>query len=504
VNQDAAHPQPAPSDTTSGPDPDGHAVVVGAGLAGARVAVGLREAGWRGPVTLIGAERHAPYDRPPLSKAVLLEGLDETPSTDVNGVLDVNGVAHAGAGSDSRTVSTYANAGPPVGATPRADGASGAGTPSTDVNASSSVDAAPRAGAASHTETPSTYVNADHPAVRAVTLDLDFESLGIRLHPARRALALDPARRTVETDAGPLTYEAVFLATGASARALDGALTLRTVEDALTLRQLLARKAAFVVVGAGWIGAEFTTAARKAGCEVTVVEAAGRPLEGLVPPALGERMRDWYAEAGATLRTGTPVARVAEGGRGVVLADGTHLAAAAVLAGIGARPDTAWLHGSGVPLEPDGSVRADAWLRVPGVPGGYAVGDCASFPSARYGRRMLVHHWDNAFQAPRTAVAHAVGARAGEPVAPYDPVPYFWSEQFGRFVQYAGDHAGADRLVARGEDAYLWLRDGVLTATLAVDRPRDLAQGRRLMATGARIDPDRAADPAVPLKSAVL
>jgi NADPH-dependent 2,4-dienoyl-CoA reductase/sulfur reductase-like enzyme len=455
VNQDAAHPQPVPGDSAfPGPDPDGHAVIVGAGLAGARVAVGLREAGWRGPVTLIGAERLAPYDRPPLSKAVLLEGLGETPFTDVDNVPDASGVASVDTGSESRTASTY--------------------------------------------------VNADHPAVRAATLDLDFAALDIRLHPARRALALDPAHRTVGTDAGPLAYEVVFLATGAGARTLEGALTLRTLEDALALRRLLARKAAFVVVGAGWIGAEFTTAARKAGCEVMVVEAAGRPLEGLVPTALGERMRGWYEEAGATLRTGTPVARVAEGGQGVVLADGTHLAADAVLAGIGARPDTAWLHGSGVPLEPDGSVRADAWLRVPGVPGGYAVGDCASFPSARYGRRMLVHHWDNAMQAPRTAVAHAVGARAGAAVAPYDPVPYFWSEQFGRFVQYAGDHAGAGRLVARGEDAYLWLRDGVLSAVLAVDRPRDLAQGRRLMAAGARIDPERAADPAVPLKSAAL
>jgi NADPH-dependent 2,4-dienoyl-CoA reductase/sulfur reductase-like enzyme len=369
------------------------------------------------------------------------------------------------------------------------------------VNAAPPADADQPADAASPTETPFTYVNPVHPAV---ALGLDLDALGIRLHPARRALALDPARRTVETDAGPLTYEAVFLATGASARALDGALTLRTLEDAFALRQLLARKTGFVVVGAGWIGAEFATAARKAGCEVTVVEAAERPLEGLVPAALGERMRGWYAEAGATLLTGTPVARVAEGGRGVVLAEGTRIDADAVLAGIGARPDTGWLRGSGVPLEPDGSVRADAWLRVPGVPGGYAVGDCASFPSARYGRRMLVHHWDNALQAPRTAVAHAVGARAGEAVAPYDPVPYFWSEQFGRFVQYAGDHAGADRLVARGEEAYVWLRDGVLAAVLAVDRPRDLAQARRLMAGGARIDPERAADPAVPLKSAVL
>lgn len=133
------------------------------------------------------------------------------------------------------------------------------------------------------------------------------------------------------------------------------------------------------------------------------------------------------------------------------------------------------------------------------------MGDCASFPSARYGERLLVHHWDNALQGPRTVAA----ALAGGAETAYDPVPYFWSEQFGRFVQYAGHHTGADTLLWRGDPAdpawtVCWLRQGVLVAVLAVSRPRDLAQGRRLVEAGARIDPARAADSSVPLKSAAL
>ncbi|MCG7529273.1 FAD-dependent oxidoreductase, partial [Streptomyces sp. OfavH-34-F] len=191
----------------------------------------------------------------------------------------------------------------------------------------------------------------------------------------------------------------------------------------------------------------------------------------------------------------------------VVLADGRTLPAGAVVVGIGARPATGWLAGSGIALGPEGSVTADAALRT-SLPDVYAVGDCASFPSARYGTRLVVHHWDNALQGPRTAAAHiAAGGTADVP--PYDPVPYFWSEQFDRFVQYAGHHADADTLLWRGDPAepawsVCWLRDGVLVALLAVGRPRDLAQGRRLIETGARIDADRAADPSVALKSAVL
>lgn len=187
----------------------------------------------------------------------------------------------------------------------------------------------------------------------------------------------------------------------------------------------------------------------------------------------------------------------------VVLADGRRLPADAVVVGIGARPTTDWLAGTGIERGAEGAVTADDRLRT-SLPDVYAVGDCASFPSGRYGERLLIHHWDNALQGPRTVAADIVG----EAVRPYDPVPYFWSEQFGRFVQYVGHHGGADRLLWRGDPegaawTVCWLREGRLVALLAVGRPRDLAQGRKLIEAGATLDPVRAADPSVPLKAAV-
>ncbi|MFJ8283839.1 NAD(P)/FAD-dependent oxidoreductase [Streptomyces griseoluteus] len=392
-------------------------VVVGAGMAGVQTAVALREGGFTGPVTLIGAEAHQPYDRPPLSKAVLLG---------------------------------------------TADGSA---------------------------------------------FDVDFASLGIDLRLGREALGLRPADHEVDTTAGPVPYDVLVLATGAEPVRLPGTdqspdvHLLRTLDDAERLRPVLAAQADVVVVGAGWIGAEFATAAREAGCAVTVVEAADRPLAGALPAEVAAPMTAWYADAGATLRTGARVAAVEPGA--VVLDDGTRLPAGAVVVGIGARPATGWLAGSGIALGPHGDVLADDRLRT-SAEDVYAVGDCTSFPSARYAERLLVHHWDNALQGPRTVAADILGEEA----APYDPVPYFWSEQFGRFVQYAGHHAAADRAVWRGGPAdpawtVCWLREGRLVALLAVGRPRDLAQGRRLIEAGAPMDADALTDPALPLKQAV-
>ncbi|MET8751569.1 FAD-dependent oxidoreductase [Streptomyces sp. NPDC004667] len=396
-------------------------VIVGAGMAGVQTAVALREQGFTGPVTLLGAEPHQPYDRPPLSKAVLLGKAEE--------------------------------------------------------------------------------------AAFDVAFDVDFEELRIDLRLGTEVTGVRPAAHELDTPAGPVPYEVLVLATGAEPLTLPGSSgvpgvhLLRTLDDAARLRPVLAAAHDLVVVGAGWIGAEFATAARGAGCAVTVVEAADRVLAGALPAEVAAPMARWYAEAGATLITGAAVAGIEEGL--VRLADGRELAAGAVVVGIGARPATGWLDGTGIERGPDGSITADAYLRT-SVPGVYAVGDCSSFPSARYGARLLVHHWDNALQGPRAVAANIV---AGEPVQAYDPVPYFWSEQFGRFVQYAGHHGGADTLLWRGspDDAtwsVCWLREGALVAVLAVGRPRDLAQGRRLIESAVPADPDRVADPDVPLKSA--
>ncbi|RAG81473.1 NAD(P)/FAD-dependent oxidoreductase [Streptacidiphilus pinicola] len=383
-------------------------VIVGAGMAGVQTAVALRQQGHTGSLTLLGAEPHPPYDRPPLSKDVLL-------------------------------------------------------------------------GRAEHSR-----------------FEIDFDELGIELALGRRAVSLDPDARTVKTDGGDLAYDRLVLATGAAPVALpgqpDSAFLLRTQDDALALRAALRPGTRVVVVGAGWIGAEAATVARQLGCEVTVVEAAASPLAGALPAEFGERTRAWYADAGVDLLTASAVSEITA--HAVHLTDGRELAADVVVVGIGARPDNGWLAGSGIPLDDRGAVAADARLRA-GRPDVFAVGDCASFPSARYGRRLTVHHWDNALQGARVVAANVLGGEVD-----YDPVPYFWSEQFGHMVQVAGViDAGAEPL-ARGGTTVLWLREGRLQAVLTVDRPRDLTQGRKLIESGAALDPAKAADPDTQLRAA--
>jgi len=385
-------------------------VVVGAGLAGLRVAEELRAKGYGGALTLIGAEQRPPYDRPPLSKKMLTGQLDDT------------------------------------------------------------------------------------------SLRPDMEALAVDLRLGESAVGL--GHRIVRTDAAEYEWDAAVLATGAVPVRLPGdgpQRVLRTADDALALRELLEPGARLVIVGAGWIGAELATAAASRGAAVTVLEAADAPLAAAVGSEVGIATVPWYAAAGVDLRLGQSVAAVRPGG--VDLGSGDVLPADVVVTAVGVCPAVSWLTGSAVRLE--NGIAVDAQLRT-SAPDVFAVGDCASFWSGRYQRQLRFEHWDIALHAPEVAAANILGASAE-----YNPVPYFWSEQFGRMVQYVGWHGTAERLIWRGDPAgpkwaACWLAGDKLVATLTVGLPKDLLQARRLIEAGSRVDPDRLADPGIALRDGAV
>ena len=312
-------------------------------------------------------------------------------------------------------------------------------------------------------------------------LPFDTAKLDVDLRLGTRATGLDTESRTVLTDAGTpdagaVPYDVLAIATGAAPLRLPGdgpQTTLRTLDDSLALRAKLVPGARVVIVGASWIGAEVATAALAAGCAVTCVEFGPEPLAGVLGEEAGAATRSWWA--GIDLRTSTGVTSVEADG--VHLEDGTVLPADVVVTGIGVRPDLAWLSGSG--LELDRGILTDTRCRT-NVPGVIALGDVAQRWSAHTGSHRLAEHWD---EASMVATAAATSLLDGEHGPEHDPVPYFWSDQFGRKLQYVGAHAPDDELtVDKAEDGSLlratWSRDGVLTAWLGVDLSKELVPAR--------------------------
>ena len=326
----------------------------------------------------------------------------------------------------------------------------------------------------------------------ALALEADDDDLNAQWLLGVHATRLDAAAGAVHVDDGTtVRSDGIVVATGARARTwpasarLAGVHVLRTVDDAIALRRELRPGARLAVIGAGFIGGEVASTAAKMGLDVTVVEAAPAPLAGPLGVRLGAAVARLHTEHGTRLLCGAPVGDLTGRDRvtGVQLADGRRLAADVVLVGIGAVPNVEWLRDS--PLELSNGVVCDEGGAT-SMPNVVAVGDCAAWHEPCVGCPQRVEHWTGALERPAIAVATllAGGRHNGVPAKP----PYFWSDQYGRRIQFAGIAAPGDQIsleVGTLHDASflaVYRRRGEPVAVLGVDQPRLFTRLRRQLA----------------------
>jgi NADPH-dependent 2,4-dienoyl-CoA reductase/sulfur reductase-like enzyme len=355
------------------------------------------------------------------------------------------------------------------------------------------------------------------PPQRIVLADRELlDSLGVELQLGQRATALDAeARRLTVEDGRVLEADGIVIATGARPRWLPGTdgrpgvHVVRTLDDCRSLRDQIdavGPGCRVVVVGAGFIGSEVAATCSSLGCRVTVLEALPTPLASALGELIGAACGALHARHGVALRTGVGVEAIhpaprrggeaLDAGSGaagrVALGDATSLPADVVVIGIGVVPNVEWLAGSGVAVA-DGVVCDEALFAADGV---VAAGDLARWTWRHDGseRSVRIEHWEVAAQMGGAAARGLLAGRAA--AEPFDPVPYFWSDQYGLRIQMLGrpeptdDVAVVDgRLDAEdGKFVAIYGRAGRLTAALAVSRPRQLMAFRPLLAAGSSWD----------------
>jgi len=317
------------------------------------------------------------------------------------------------------------------------------------------------------------------------------DALGLRWHLGRSAVRLDRAGAAVVLDDGMrIVSDGVVIATGARARQLPGPArpgvhTLRTLEDARALRAELRPGSRLVVIGAGFIGSEIASTARSLGVQVTVVEVMATPLAGPLGTEMGAICAALHAEHGVRLITGAGRAELAGDTRvrAVRLADGRELPADLVVAGIGAVPCVGWLAGSGLPV--NGGVLTDERCATP-APGVVAVGDCASSRNRYTGGVLRLEHWTSAQRQPAIAAATLLGRDAAAPAIAM--VPYFWSDQYGCRLQFAGHRQEGDQVhIVEGRPAErrfvaVYRRGESPVAVFAMNQPKEFNRWRRELA----------------------
>ena len=396
-------------------------VIVGSGQAGGWAAQTLRKEGHAGPIVLIGDEPHLPYERPPLSKAVL-----------------------SGHASAESTCLIEREA---------------------------------------------------------------FERLTLDWRPSVRVVSIARTNKQLRLSTGEwLAYDKLILCTGGRARALvapgadlPGVFMLRNLEDAQALGRALVGGNRLLVIGGGWIGLEVAATARQQGLTVTVAEAMARLCERTVPAEISTYLHDLHAAHGTNVLLGTVVERLtrnAEGEISVMLRDGRSVVCDSVVVGVGLIPNDELAKEAG--LACDGGVVVDAQCRTSDADI-YAAGDVASWHCAWAGRRMRLESWQNAQEQGMAAARSALGLEVD-----YQPLPWFWSDQYGANLQIYGMPTSAHRVVERrapGADSFIlfYLEGDVVCAAVGPNSARDLRHARRLIKQRKAVDPERLADVQVPM-----
>ena len=337
-----------------------------------------------------------------------------------------------------------------------------------------------------------------------------YARANVDLRCAARVDGIDrAARRVLLSDGASLPYNKLVLATGGSARRLaipgdagkHNLHVLRSVADVQRIREYLAPGKRLTVIGGGYIGLEAAAVAVSLGVRVTVLEAAPRLLVRVAAPELSEYYHAFHTGRGVDIRVGAGVERF-EGTAGrietVCCADGTRIDTDVVIAGVGLAPNVQLAVTAGLAV--DNGIMVDEFAQT-SDPDIYAAGDCAELPSAFLGRRVRLESVQNAIEQGRAVAAGLCGNAKS-----YDPVPWFWSDQYHLKLQMVGMPQDYDRVVTRGSRAehsfaIFYLRDGGIIGAETVNRPQEFMLARQLVAKRARLDPARLADDALPLKS---
>jgi 3-phenylpropionate/trans-cinnamate dioxygenase ferredoxin reductase subunit len=301
--------------------------------------------------------------------------------------------------------------------------------------------------------------------------------------------AVDPAgRRVMLTDEREIDYATLVFATGTAARmppipglAQAGVHVVRRIGDVARLRPALDDARRVVIVGGGYIGLEVAAVVRGEGRDVLVLEALDRVLKRVTGPPISEFYTAYHRERGVDVRLGAKILGVERGGRGAVvrLEPNERIEADLVLVATGARANDEIARAAGIACEDGILVDAEARTAAPAI---YAIGDCTRFPSRRYGRRLRLESVQNAIDQAKAAAASILGAPQ-----PYDPVPWFWSDQYNLKLQMAGLSDGYDDVAIVGDVtakrfSVEYRRAGRLIAVDAVNDARAHMLSRRQIA----------------------
>jgi NADPH-dependent 2,4-dienoyl-CoA reductase/sulfur reductase-like enzyme len=283
---------------------------------------------------------------------------------------------------------------------------------------------------------------------------------------------------------GEFGFARLVIATGAEPRSFDlpGARLrnlyyLRSLDDSKTIRKAADGVKRAAVIGGGFIGMEVASVLAQKKIDVTMVLSEDRVGKRIFTPRMSAFFESYYEARGVRFLKMVKVTALRGDGaiKAVTLGNGQEVKCELAVAGIGVKPVTAVLAGSGIEL--DNGVLVNEFLET-NQADIYAAGDVANYQDVIFKKRRRVEHWDNAVSQGQHCARTLLGERAV-----FRHVPYFFSDVFDLSYEYWGDASDSDEVVHRGDlqsnsFSVWWLQKSRVVAVFTMNRPdeeRELA-----------------------------
>ena len=321
-----------------------------------------------------------------------------------------------------------------------------------------------------------------------------------------RAVELNADAKTLTLSNGEdLPYDALALTTGSHPRTLPaaiggtlaGVMTVRDLRDADMMAPYFIEGKKALIIGGGYIGLEAAAVAAKRGVDVTLVEMSDRILQRVAAPQTSNYFRDLHSKHGVKIREGIGLETLLGDDHvtGARLSDGSEIEIDFAIVGVGIIPATALAEAGGLTIE--NGIKTDQFART-SDPFIWAAGDCATCNFN--GADIRIESVGNAIDQAEAAAKNMLGQET-----PYEPKPWFWSDQYDCKLQIAGLNIGYTNVVVRdGDDGAIshWYYKGeTLIAVDAMNDARNYMIGKRLIEAGKSPAPDIIANPDTDMKA---
>ena len=336
-----------------------------------------------------------------------------------------------------------------------------------------------------------------------------YEKNRIDVRLEENAVLIDRSARRIELSSGDtVAYDKLALTTGARPRRLPATIggdlpnvfMMRNLADADALSAAMKPGRRLLVIGGGYIGLEAAAEAAKKGLDVTLIEAAERILQRVASSETADYFRELHHSHGVKILEGVGIEGLSIGSEEALIAtlgDGATVDVDLVVIGIGILPNSELATEAGLETEL-GGIKVDAFGRT-SDPLIFAAGDCACLDWK--GQPVRLESVQNATDQAANVAINMLGGDQ-----PYQPEPWFWSDQYDVKLQIAGLNHGYDDVIKRGSAtdrscAHFYYEGDRLLAVDAMNDPVSYNVVKRLLAAGRSMLKSSAADPTTDLKA---